>query len=113
NLFNKKAARRMALPYCDNRSTDKKESCRSLAIAALDAALKKLTAEQETPNVQEWTTPREDIEFQKFGFGSVPPIHWQNRGTHNHATEMLRDSGPIPTNPSSGSTPTDPPTESP
>ena len=101
NLFNKKKAKRLALPYCDNRDTkNKRESCGSLVRSALEAALKRLTTDQGTPNVQEWTTPREDIEFQELGFGSVEPIHWQNRGTHNHAVEILRDSGPIQGSPS-------------
>ena len=101
NLFNPKSARKLALPYCDNRTTkSKKESCASVVVAALDAALKKLEKDQGTPNVNEWTTPREDIVFQEFGYGSVEPIHWQNRGTHNHAVEILRDSGPIDSNPS-------------
>jgi len=118
NLFNKKKARRLALPYCNNRTTkDKRESCATIAIAALEAALKELTKKQESSNVQDWSTPREDIEFQELGFGSVRPIHWQNRGTHNHATEMLRDSGPVQANPSPSesapATPTAAPSESP
>jgi len=114
-VFKAKAAKRLALPYCDNRTTKKKkESCASLAIAALEAALKKLTNDQASANVQDWTKPREDIVFQELGYGSVEPIHWQNRGTHNHATEMLRDSGPIRTDPPMGTaTPTAQPTESP
>ena len=110
NLFSRKSAKRLALPYCDNRTTKKsKESCSSLAIAALEAALKKLTTDQGSPNVEEWTTEREDIVFQEFGFGSVDPIHWQNRGTHNHATEMLRDSGPIGKAPPPTTTPSESP----
>ena len=99
NVFTKSSAKRLALPYCDDRKTDEKESCRRIVRKALKKALKKLTTDQGSPNVQDWTTPREDIVFQEFGFGSVEPIHWQNRGTHNHATEILRDSGPIQSNP--------------
>lgn len=115
-LFKKKTARSLALPYCDDRTTeDKTESCRSLAIAALEAALTKLTTDQGSPDVEAWTTPREDIVFQELGFGSVEPIHWQNRGTHNHATEILRDSGPIQNNPgpSDSGSPSGSPSQSP
>ena len=101
NLFNRKTATRLALPYCDDRTTDdQRESCASMVIAALDEALTQLAADQGSPNVSQWTKPREDIVFQEFGYGSVDPIHWQNRGTHNHATEMLKDSGPLPPAPS-------------
>lgn len=97
NLFNPKTAKRLALPYCDDRTTDdKREKCASLVIESLEAALAELTTAQGSPNVADWTKPREDIEFQAFGYGSVDPIPWQNRGTHNHAVEILRDSGPIP-----------------
>jgi hypothetical protein len=42
----------------------------------------------------DWTTPAENIVFQEFGAGSVSPIPWQNRGTHNHAVEILGDATP-------------------
>ena len=101
NLFTKSSAKRLALPYCDDRTTkDQRESCASLVIAALEEALTELEAAQGSATVSEWTTPREDIVFQEFGYGSVEPIHWQNRGTHNHAVEILKDSGPLPPAPS-------------
>jgi acyl-homoserine lactone acylase PvdQ len=95
-LFNKKTAKRLALPYCDDRNTeDEREKCAALVIESLEAALQEQATAQGSANVSEWTTPREDIEFQAFGYGAVDPIPWQNRGTHNHATEILRDSGPV------------------
>ena len=106
NLFNRNAAKRLALPYCDNRTTEAREKCATLVIESLEAALTELEAAQETATATEWTTPREDIEFQAFGYGSVDPIPWQNRGTHNHAVEILKDSGPIPQpEPTSSSSP--------
>jgi hypothetical protein len=33
--------------------------------------------------------PAENIEFAAFGAGSVDPIPWQNRGTHNQVVEIL------------------------
>jgi hypothetical protein len=33
--------------------------------------------------------------FSNQGAGSVTPIPWQNRGTHNHVVEVLSDAGPI------------------
>lgn len=106
NLFNKKKAKRLALPYCDDRTTkDEREKCRTLVVESLEAALQELTTAQGSATASEWTTPREDIEFQAFGFGSVDPIPWQNRGTHNHVVEILRDSGPIPPQPTGSASP--------
>ena len=104
NLFSPRKAKRFALNYCDNRDTKGKvETCKQLVIASLEKAIEDLSKEQGA-NPENWVTPREDIEFQAFGFGSVDPIPWQNRGTHNHVVEVLRDSGPI----DSGPAPTDP-----
>jgi hypothetical protein len=41
-----------------------------------------------------WTVPAENIEFFNLGAGSVDPIPWQNRGTHNHVVEILEDASP-------------------
>ena len=117
-LFQKRTAKKLALPYCDDRTTkDAREKCPALVVEALEKALKDLTASQGTPIASDWTTPREDIVFQELGYGSVEPIHWQNRGTHNHAVEILRDSGPIDPIPeptaSGSSTPSGSPSSSP
>ncbi len=45
--------------------------------------------------MSEWTTDAWMIKFSALGFGSVPNIPWQNRGTHNHVVEILGDAGPI------------------
>ena len=111
NLFRRSTASRFALPYCDNRDTDATETCKKLVIASLEKAIQDLTTEQG-PNMADWTTPREDIEFQAFGYGAVDPIPWQNRGTHNHVVEILRDSGPIVV-PSPSPSGTESPTASP
>ena len=111
NLFNRRSARRLAMNYCDDQGTNAKESCKLQVTKALEDALKKLKQDQGN-NPADWTMPREDIVFQEFGFGSVDPIPWQNRGTHNHATEILRDSGPIQENPSPSGSGSPSPTES-
>jgi hypothetical protein len=43
-----------------------------------------------------WTVPAENIVFQELGAGSVDPIPWQNRGTHNHIIEILDDANVPP-----------------
>jgi hypothetical protein len=40
-----------------------------------------------------WSTAAENIVFQELGAGSVEPIPWQNRDTHNHVVEVLSDAG--------------------
>jgi hypothetical protein len=112
NLFSKRTARRLAMNYCDDQGSDAVESCKLQVTKALEDALKKLKEEQGN-DPKAWVTAREDIVFQEFGFGAVDPIPWQNRGTHNHATEILRDSGPIQTNPSPSGSGSASPTESP
>ncbi|HET7481480.1 MAG TPA: penicillin acylase family protein, partial [Actinomycetota bacterium] len=108
NIFGKATSEDMALDYCDNRDTDKRETCAQLTVAALEKAIADLVKDQGS-NPDEWTTPREDIVFEEYGYGSVDDIPWQNRGTHNHAVEILRDAGPIvrpspsPTGSSTGS----------
>jgi hypothetical protein len=43
--------------------------------------------------MSQWSTPAENLVFQNLGAGSVEPIPWQNRGTHNHVVEVLSDAG--------------------
>jgi hypothetical protein len=93
NIFGP-AGEDMAIDYCDNRETKKTESCQQVAVAALKQAIVDVIKVQG-PNPDNWSTPREDIVFQELGYGSVDNIPWQNRGTHNHAVEILRDAGPI------------------
>ena len=95
NLFDARARKRFALNYCDDRTTKRrKEACSSLVVSSLMKALKDLEEDQGA-NIADWTVPREDIVFQELGGASVPPIPWQNRGTHNHVVEILSDAGPI------------------
>jgi acyl-homoserine lactone acylase PvdQ len=91
NIF---AGKHMAVDYCDNRETKKTETCQQIAVATLKQAIVDVIKVQG-PNPDNWFTPREDIVFQELGYGSVANIPWQNRGTHNHAVEILRDAGPI------------------
>ncbi|HEX2296548.1 MAG TPA: penicillin acylase family protein [Actinomycetota bacterium] len=89
NLFSKRARRGYARNYCDNIETDANESCKDQVVAALDAALASLKeAQGDDPTA--WTTEAWMIEFESLGLGSADPIPWQNRGTHNHAVEVLR-----------------------
>lgn len=110
NVFNRRTSGRMALNYCDDRETKgKRERCSALVIESLDKALTKLTQDQGSSNVADWTKPREDIVYQELGFGSAASMFWQNRGTHNHAVEILRDSGPLERpEPSPSGSPTSP-----
>jgi acyl-homoserine lactone acylase PvdQ len=89
NLFSKKASKQYARNYCDNLDTPEKESCKAQVVASLDAALTALKeAQGEDPTA--WTTDAWMITFDELGLGSVDPIPWQNRGTHNHVVEILR-----------------------
>lgn len=90
NLFNKRAKKAYARNYCDDLTTaNKSESCKSVVRSALEKALKVLVPENGD-DMSAWETPAENIVFQALGAGSVAPIPWQNRGTHNHAVEVLR-----------------------
>jgi acyl-homoserine lactone acylase PvdQ len=110
NAFNPATRRRMALNYCNNRGTKgRTETCASLVVEALNKAIAKLTEEQGA-DMTAWVTPREDITFQAFGYGSVDPIPWQNRGTHNHVVEILSDAGPLEPQPGPTGEPTPTPT---
>lgn len=92
NLFRKSSRARYARNYCDDVSTGKAETCNAQIAAAFKAALAKVRAEQGE-DMSAWAEPAENIVFRKFGAGSVPPIPWQNRGTHNHVVEVLSDAG--------------------
>ena len=89
NVFNKKASRAYARPYCDDLTTNRKESCQKLVGDALEVALQQLAAGQGS-DLSQWTTPAWFNTFQELGLGSVRQMPWQNRGTHNHVVEILR-----------------------
>jgi acyl-homoserine lactone acylase PvdQ len=93
NMFNPKSKVTFALDYCDNRESSAKETCRKLVLSSLIDALSKLAKDQKEPDMTKWTKPAENIVFQELGAGSVDPIPWQNRGTHNHVVEILEDAG--------------------
>ncbi len=90
NLFSKKSSKRFAIKYCDNSTTKKVEKCKSVVVAALERAVDGLKGFQGD-DMSQWSTPAENIVFSELGLGSVPPIPWQNRGTHNHVVEILED----------------------
>ena len=94
NLFQKKHRKRMfAQNYCNDRSTEARESCAAQARAALAKALSELTEEQGE-DMAAWTTDAENLDItgnaNSATAGSVPLIPWQNRGTENHVVEILR-----------------------
>jgi acyl-homoserine lactone acylase PvdQ len=93
NLFNRRT--RLATykrNYCNNISTEEKETCVGLIAATLVAALAELKEEQGDDPAA-WTTPAENISFtnnsNSTSAGSVGDIPWQNRGTENHIVEVL------------------------
>jgi acyl-homoserine lactone acylase PvdQ len=73
--------------YCDDRSTDRTESCAEQVAASLGAAVQELTTAQGA-DMSAWTWPADYIEFDAVGAAHVDPIPWQNRGTYNHAIEV-------------------------
>ena len=89
NLFNRKARSQLALNYCDDRTTPAKESCAIQVRKALDDALKVLKV-QQGDDMSAWTVDAWMITFTELGLGSVDPIPWQNRGTHNQVIEVLK-----------------------
>lgn len=90
-LFDPKRNNGLALDYCDDRSTKgAEESCRQIVEKTFEAAYRALVAEQGD-DIAGWTAAAENLIFQALGAGSVDPIPWQNRGTHNHVVEILRD----------------------
>ncbi|MDQ4025921.1 MAG: penicillin acylase family protein [Actinomycetota bacterium] len=88
NLFSKRR-RSYARNYCDDMGTPEKETCKHQVAKSLTDALAALK-EAQGEDVTAWTTDAWMIEFQELGLGSVDPIPWQNRGTHNHVVEVLR-----------------------
>ena len=90
NLFRRSSRLAYARNYCDDMTTPKVESCGQQVAAAFDEALTKMRADQGD-DMSAWNEPAENIQFTEFGAGSVPEIPWQNRGTHNHAIEVLSD----------------------
>lgn len=89
NVFDEAGAADYARDYCDDRDTTKKESCASQATKALEAAVADLSEQEGGADVSSWTWPADYIEFDAVGAGAAPPIPWQNRGTYNHAVEVL------------------------
>jgi acyl-homoserine lactone acylase PvdQ len=90
DLFSKAGAKRYRLDYCDDVETDGRETCKDQVTKALTQAVEQLTAAQGA-DMASWITPGEWIVFEEFGAGSVDPIPWQNRGTHNHVVEALSE----------------------
>lgn len=92
NVFDPDARADLARNYCDVMGTSTKESCRRMAIRSLRAAVEQIS-DQQGSDPSQWSTPAENLVFQELGAGSVDPIPWQNRGTHNHVVEVLSDAG--------------------
>ena len=88
NLFRPATRKAYARNYCDDMTTNKGESCNAQIASSFKAALAK-AREEHGNDMSAWSTPAENIVFQEFGAGSVDPIPWQNRGTHNHVVEVL------------------------
>jgi acyl-homoserine lactone acylase PvdQ len=91
NLLNPSASRAYARDYCDDMSTRPKETCAQQIASAFATALEQVK-QQQGPDMAQWSVSPENIVFAEFGAGSVSPIPWQNRGTHNHVVEVLGDS---------------------
>ncbi|MEA2433521.1 MAG: hypothetical protein QOG54_978 [Actinomycetota bacterium] len=93
NLFDGNGSAPYARDYCDDlTTTDAKETCAQLVLKSFQDAYAKLKTDQGA-DMTKWTIPAENIEFQEFGAGSVDPIPWQNRGTHNHIVEITGKAG--------------------
>jgi acyl-homoserine lactone acylase PvdQ len=88
NLLGKGPSQDLARDYCDNRTTDKVETCTSQARKAFSQAVASLT-KRFGSNPAKWRWPADYIEFSEVGGMSADPIPWQNRGTYNHAIEVL------------------------
>ena len=112
NVFNSRASRALARPYCDDMgTTDKKETCGALVISTLQAALEAISADQGT-DMTAWTTGAYWNPFEELGLGSVRQMAWQNRGTHNHIVEILRRANDGPTGGGGSASPSPSPSES-
>ena len=94
NLFDPAARGSFARNYCDKLGTGPRESCRADVLAAFTAAVDSLV-EEHGADMGNWSKSAENLSFQEFGAGSVTPIPWQNRGTHNHVVEVLSDDGGV------------------
>ncbi|MGH2734430.1 MAG: penicillin acylase family protein, partial [Actinomycetota bacterium] len=88
NLFRDDTKAAYARDYCENIGTEEIETCESVAVDALEAAVEDLATEKPGP-IETWTWPADYIEFSEVGAYGVDPIPWQNRGTYNHAIEVL------------------------
>jgi acyl-homoserine lactone acylase PvdQ len=78
----------LRLDYCDDRSTAGTETCSEMVAATLGAAVASIS-EAQGGDPSTWTAPADHIVFDENGAVSVDPIPWQNRGTYNHAIEIL------------------------
>jgi penicillin amidase len=94
NTWQRSSRRQLARNYCDNSSTPAKENCATQAAKALDDAIKVLKV-QQGDDMSAWTFDAWMIEMQELGLGSVDPIPWQNRGTHNQVIEILSKAGEV------------------
>jgi acyl-homoserine lactone acylase PvdQ len=89
NLMDRNARDKLAMNYCDNIKTEKSESCNSQVRKAFGEALASLQESTGSGDVSTWTKPIEKLHFSAIGGSEVPDIDWQNRGTWNHAVEVL------------------------
>lgn len=92
NLFGKRTRKLYHRNYCDDIATTRTETCKTAVVGSFSSALKQLRGEQGD-DLASWSAPAENITFDAFGAGSVEPIPWQNRGTHNHVIEVLGPEG--------------------
>jgi len=104
NLFNRRARSQLARNYCDDKSTPAKESCKTQVGLALDDALKVLKT-QQGGDMSAWTVDAWMITFSALGLGTVDPIPWQNRGTHNQVIEILKKAAEVAPAPSPSASP--------
>ena len=88
NALGDEGADLYGLDFCDNIDSAAVESCAGQVQKAFDEAVAELEAEQGS-ETSTWTWPADLIEFQEVGAQSAGPIPWQNRGTYNHAVEVL------------------------
>lgn len=92
-LFRRSTRAGLARDYCDDRRTDRVESCAYQTKAALRTTVRTLVR-RFGRDVAKWRWPADAIEFGAIGAPEVDPIPWQNRGTWNHAVEITSRSAP-------------------
>jgi acyl-homoserine lactone acylase PvdQ len=93
NLFDADGSKPYSRDYCDDMTTaDVKETCAAMVLKSFQDAYAALKTDQGA-DMTKWTMPAENIVFAEFGAGSVDPIPWQNRGTHNHIVEITGKAG--------------------